>query len=320
MTWLTWRQHRWEAACVAALVLVVGVGVVLLTVAGSGLASDIARNCQPDSHGVVPNACGSLQAEFSVNFQPKWWWVVAVGVVLPALIGMFVGAPLITREVENGTHLMVWTQGVTRRRWFLSRIGLVVIGVAAGAGALAMVAQGWFTMQRTLGSTLNISQWDGFEIGPPVVIVYTLFALALGIAAGAAIRRTVPAMAATLVGFIAARVAIAQLARPNYLPPLINSGRVLDQPGNGPLIVPDGIYQSSAWSVGNPVLLNPAGKPIPSGFCVGSGPGCFSHVTAVLKYQPGDRFWLFQGIEAAIFAALAIALIAIAYRLVMRIR
>jgi hypothetical protein len=38
------------------------------------------------------------------------------------------------------------------------------------------------------------------------------------------------------------------------------------------------------------------------------------------QYQPASRFWLFQGVEAAIFVLLAAGLLALAYRLVLRIR
>jgi len=33
---------------------------------------------------------------------------------VPLLIGMFWGAPLISREFEAGTFRLAWTQGVTR--------------------------------------------------------------------------------------------------------------------------------------------------------------------------------------------------------------
>jgi hypothetical protein len=318
MTWLTWRQHRWEVAAALALLLAFGGAVVLITIAGSELVSEIARSCQPDSHGVVENACGAFQNQFGDSYQIKWWWIVVSGTVAPVLVGMFVGAPMIAREVENGTQLLIWTQGITRRRWFLSRCGLVAAGATVGAAALALAAQGWFSVQHAVGSPLNISQWDGFEIGAPVVIAYTLFALTLGVAAGAAIRRTVPAMAATLVAFIGARVAIALLARPNYVPPLTARGSLVGESSFA--FGPGGAGASSDWSVGPTILYNPAGTPIPFGFCVGSGRGCFTHVTAVQEFQPGDRFWLFQGVEAAIFIVLTFALFALAYRLVMRIR
>jgi hypothetical protein len=41
-------------------------------------------------------------------------------------------------------------------------------------------------------------------------------------------------------------------------------------------------------------------------------------VLVVQHYQPESRFWLFQSIEAAIFIALALLLMAIAYRLIVR--
>jgi hypothetical protein len=36
------------------------------------------------------------------------------------------------------------------------------------------------------------------------------------------------------------------------------------------------------------------------------------------RAQPADRFWLFQGIDTALFAALAVALVLVAVRLVRR--
>ena len=44
--------------------------------------------------------------------------------VAPALIGVFWGAPLVARELEAGTHRLVWTQSVTRTRWLATKLGL----------------------------------------------------------------------------------------------------------------------------------------------------------------------------------------------------
>jgi ABC-type transport system involved in multi-copper enzyme maturation permease subunit len=252
-----------------------------------------------------------------------WVWVVIVGTVLPALAGVFVGAPLVAREIESGTHLVAWSQSVTRRRWFLARVGLVAAGAAAGAALLAAIAQGWFAMQRGAGgSGFGIpSIWVGFEIGPAMVIAYTLFAIALGVAMGAAIRRTVPAMAAALAGFIVVRVCVAGLARPIYLTPLTDRTNIDT--------APDQIFTSSSgWQFGPMSFVNAAGHPVVApgqSFCYSISPpvtpGCLQGPIYILQsYQPASRFWLFQGIEAAIFLVLALALFALAYRLVMRIR
>jgi ABC-type xylose transport system permease subunit len=53
-----------------------------------------------------------------------------------------------------------------------------------------------------------------------VPVAYAVFAMALGPCAGALIRRTVPAMAVTLGGFLAARIAVTLWLRPHYLSPV----------------------------------------------------------------------------------------------------
>jgi hypothetical protein len=124
--------------------------------------------------------------------------------ILPLLAGMFWGAPLIAREIENGTHRLVWTQGVSRARWLLVKAGLLSAGVDALTGIYAAMVAWWITaVMSTSGQRFDPIFYDehGF-----VVFGYTLFALALGIFAGAVTRRVLPAMATTLVGFIALRL------------------------------------------------------------------------------------------------------------------
>ena len=51
---------------------------------------------------------------------------------------------------------------------------------------------------------------DGFEIQGLVVPAYAVFALSLGVLAGALLRRTLAAMSAALAVFVAARLAVAE--------------------------------------------------------------------------------------------------------------
>src|SRR5438046_8961081 len=57
-----------------------------------------------------------------------------------------------------------------------------------------------------------------FDIRGIVPIAYVLFALAFGVAAGTLIRKTLPAMAATLGGFVAVRAIVDFVARRHFLP------------------------------------------------------------------------------------------------------
>jgi hypothetical protein len=318
MAWLTWRQHRSNAALVGAMLLVLGVAVIYLSIAGAGLLAEV-RSCTP-----AQGACGATQAWFNSNLQTWWGLVLMAVVVVPALIGMAVGAPLIPRELEAGTQLLAWSQGVTRGRWFLVRAALLVVGAVAAAAVLAAVAQGWFAVQRDLGGSMTV--WGGFDIAPPVVIAYTLFALALGIAAGAALRRTQPAQAVTLVAYVAVRVSIAALARWRYLPPV-----VFHELAGGQLTASPPAPGPGDWELSSGPWLNAAGHPTNAlsvsqliSQCTGNTqatcPRALDGVYLLAQYQPASRFWPFQGVEAAIFVLLAALLLALAYRLVMRIR
>jgi hypothetical protein len=54
---------------------------------------------------------------------------------------------------------------------------------------------------------------------------------------------------------------------------------------------------------------------VPCGSGLGLGPGAYNWQL----YQPGSRFWLFQGIETGIFVALAALLLYLAIRRIGRI-
>lgn len=337
MAWLSWRQYRWQAIAMMSLLVVLGIVVLLLTLTGPPF-SELRRACGSGSAaggGFVSSssACASLLLQY-LTYVADWEWVIVAGVAIPALLGMFVGAPLIAREVQLRTHLLAWTQGVTRRRWFLVRVGLVLGSGLIAAALLAGVAQGWFAMQRSLGSVSFATRWGGFEIGPPVIIAYTIFALSLGVAASAAIRRTVPAMAVTLVGFIAVRVTVFAVARWRYLPPITARIPMSATPLSSGAQMPS----ATAWLVSTGTgFVNAAGQPVSASTVMAqcssftetqgislsgsSGAGAGSCPFYLLEqWQPASRFWLFQGIEAAIFLVLALVLVALAYRLVMRLR
>ena len=58
-----------------------------------------------------------------------WTFVL---LVVPLLIAMFWGAPLVSREFETGTFRLAWTQGVSRTRWLAVKLGLgALISMAA---------------------------------------------------------------------------------------------------------------------------------------------------------------------------------------------
>src|SRR5689334_19290122 len=125
MIWLSWRQHRFE-------MLILGIGLTFLAVwmIQNGIVINAAFH-QVVQGGMSVASCvaqqnsGSLCHGLRANFYDTYLDPSAIVVVLlvPVLIGMFLGVPLVARELERGTFRLIWTQSATRMRWLLVKIG-----------------------------------------------------------------------------------------------------------------------------------------------------------------------------------------------------
>jgi hypothetical protein len=165
-----------------------------------------------------------------------------------------------------------------------------------------------------------VGPWGTFDINGFVLIFYAIFALTLGIALGTVIGRVVPAMGAFIPLFIITRLLLFAL-RPTFLPPMTV---IWDYRGENPIDA-----QTQDWIVGWE-LLDPSGRPdremailtlcqstgmvIPTpGFRVDLDPGfeCLREhgYSLMTKYQPVQRFWLFQAIESGVFLLLSVGLL-----------
>jgi hypothetical protein len=329
MIWLTWRQHRKQ-------LLFTGIGLALLAafVIPTGLMMHHAfvHDGLPDCLRQIGHnrlvaregteVCNTALNRFS-NQYGTWASVGVLFLVLPMLVGMFWGAPMVAREVEHGTHRMVWTQGVSRRHW-----ALVKFGFAGGATLAAALIYGlgvsWWMTPLSRAGTGRLGSF-AFDMQGVVPVGYTLFAVALGIFAGTVWHRVLPAMAVTLAGFLGVRVALTLLARPRYLP-----AKTLAFPVQGSVVHPNetlgdwvlatGVRDANGKMVAPDTLVGcppnakgPGGEPC--GSRLGLGPGAYNWEL----YQPAGRFWLFQGIETGIFVVLAAVLVYLAVRRIRRI-
>jgi hypothetical protein len=168
------------------------------------------------------------------------------GAVLPAnpslvvallfgLIGAFVGAPLLSREYEQGTYRFAWTQGAGRMRWCAGQINLLgglIVVAAAGTGALA----GWATAPYNTARLGHAWVYMELATGPAITAGWALLAFMLGVLAGAVIKRTMPAMAATAVTLILLlgwyrlytfRVSLRPVRPPWWLTNVVGTGLVI---------------------------------------------------------------------------------------------
>lgn len=259
-----------------------------------------------------------------------------LSVMVPAILGLLWGAPLIAHEMETGTAGFAWTQGVTRTRWLAARAGAALLAAAIWAGAISALVTWWSGPENAQrADAFTGPYFDTQGIAP---IGYALFAMALGIAAGTLLRRTIPAIAVTLGGFIGVRALFDALIRPHLMPAVTtvtSMSSTWAPPGiawriSSGTIGPAGQVMSGAGPFG---ILNSSGTmsgavPVPSA-CRGlvstagpkpaAGPGAVHALAPCLSragfrqfvtYQPGGRYWDFQGIETGIYALAAAVLLA----------
>ncbi|RZS80160.1 ABC-2 family transporter [Motilibacter rhizosphaerae] len=218
MTWLTWRQARLSLCSVAAAAAVV---VVLLVLTRPGLMDAYALQ-----HSTFLDRLQSVRSDQSLYLAG----IVALYLV-PPVIGGFWGAPLVARELEAGTHRLVWTQGVTRTRWLAVKLAVTGGTALAVTAVLAVVVQWW-------SSPIDLSVDRGHAAGPfslprispelfsargVVPVAYAALALVLGVAVGLVLRRTVPAIGLTLVLVAAVQVVMPTLVREHLARPQVSS-------------------------------------------------------------------------------------------------
>jgi hypothetical protein len=222
------------------------------------------------------SACASATTAFLASY--RWIQVFApqLLLVLPALLGMFWGAPLVARELETGTFRLAWTQSVTRKRWLAVRLGAGALTGMAVAGLLSLVLTWWFSpIDRVQLNPLDPSMFGVRGIAP---VGYAAFAFMLGVTAGTLLRRTVPAMAVTLVGFAAARLAVTYYVRPYLMGSLRIVTPVVMNPDNGGPPIGTGAIQPGSWILSDQTV-NGAGQVIGQNGGIGPNGSIGFHVS-----------------------------------------
>ena len=321
MTWLTWRQFRTQTLVAAGAILAIGVTLAI----GAAMLADLyvssgASTCQ----SACQNAISTFLTEATEGFTGAIYTSAIVAVyVLPALIGAFWGAPLVARELESGTHRLAWNQSVTRTRWLATKLAIVGGASMITMGLLSLGVM-WFSHRIDQGTSEQI-QPTLFGARGIVPVAYGAFAFALGVTAGVLIRRTIPAMAVTLVVYVAAAAAMPAWVRQHLLPATHVSVPLLSENIHGLGISGDNHTMNvfadadvSGWVVSNQTV-RPTGAsftgPADPQYCgMDSGPRtCFDWLATLnlrqsIDYHPGTQFWALQWIESGIFLAAAVAL------------
>jgi len=321
----TWMQFR-----VQALVAFGGlmIAAIVLTLTGPHLVhlyDTTVAHCS--AHGDCSAATSSL-----ISSGDKLGIVLKVVVeVVPALIGLFWGAPLVARELETGTYRLAWAQ-VTRTSWMGVKLGLLGLASMVVVGVLSLMVTWWSSpLDR-----VRMTPFTSFDQRDLVPVGYAAFAFVVGATAGVLIRRTLPAMATALGGFVAVRLAVAHFGRPRLIAPLqvvvrnttIAAGSSAGTSDPRDWIISDQTINAKGQVIGQFGEIGPSGSTTVSagihGITIKGAGSCHDlhsqtpqnvqrcvdqlRIRDLLTYQPISHYWALQWTELAIFLGAAVIL------------
>ena len=339
MIWVTWRQFRVQAlvtlgvlVAFAAFLLFVGSAVrhsyntdVLGCLASDGCDPSAARTKFLDDYAVLVGVPSILL------------------LVLPGIVGLFWGAPLVAREYENGTQRLAWSQSVTRRRWLAVKLAVIGLFALVVSGVLSLLLT-WAASRfdQVTGMRFRAILFASRDVVP---VGYTAFAFVLGTTVGLVLRRTVAAMAVTLAVLAGLLFIVPTLVRPHLRTP-VSTSVAFDESfrenahgmgirRNGPIEIIDYTVPGALMLSGTVHVRNAAGAEVKSTDvqdCLDQttlgdgGPDKLEQCLAThnlhidVQYQPANRYWWFQWTELGGYLVLAGLLVGLAYWRIRHVR
>ncbi|TMU97655.1 translation initiation factor IF-2 [Streptomyces sp. DASNCL29] len=283
LVWLVARQHR--AALWAGLAVVVAIAAYIVwqrvEMVGHGRAHDV------DAYRTPLLNTGRLL------------------IALPVVIGVFIGAPLFARELETGTHQMVWTQSVGRTRWLIAKLAVPLVAVTAGTAVLAALYTWWWRAARASFQDIAWGTAVPFDATGPAAVALAPLSFLLGAAAGLLLRRTLPAMAVTLGATAGVQYGLDAL-RPHLMTPRTIASKLSAE-------IPPEVYFGAWRGMGNGYLTR-AGEKIPWERCSSAASSdawdrCFARLGANRWYEelhPASHYWPMQWMQTGICLAAAV--------------
>ncbi|MDX3490094.1 ABC transporter permease [Streptomyces sp. ID05-18] len=184
MPWLVVRQHRVALACVLGLTLL---AALLIAYGRNELVQLLDAKGWPEKDAGQP-----------MENNRVYEYVSSILGGLPLILAVFIGAPLISGDQENGTAQLVTTQSATRRQWLIAKLGLAYSLALVSGVVLSALFTWWWKPYRSV----FLSEWiDGviFDNTGPVLPAFLLFLTAAGITIGTLVRRVLPAMVVTFL-------------------------------------------------------------------------------------------------------------------------
>jgi len=220
------------------------------------------------------------------------------------------GGPLLAREFEQGTHRLAWTQSVTRSHWLGIRLTMATGVLVVVAAVAALLLSWWWGRFDQLG----ISSRAALERGGLVPVATAMLAFAIATAAGALIRRVVPALAVGLVAVLVVAAALS-LAAQSWLPPrpltiTYPAGQPSPRAGLDDQVLSSGYRDRTGRDLSAQAVDR---------LCPGSGGQAVDRcltangIQRVDRYQPAGRAWQLGLARSALYLVVAALFLVLAW-------
>ena len=202
---LAWRQQRWEIAFLlgGSVLLALAMVVVAWQLDVNG---EVVAACHQQLDATLSEACRS-SIQFGNLLGSAVALFVTVAIVAPFAVGVFLGAPLVAREIEHRTAPMAWSLTISRRGWLAGRVlpPLVVI-------VLVLLLLGQASELLLTSVQDDALGFMHFGQHGPILAARGLAVFAIGVAVGLAAGRVLPAVLVTGLAALAL-VALLSLGR-----------------------------------------------------------------------------------------------------------
>jgi hypothetical protein len=308
---LTLRLHRFE-------LFAFGAAIIGLTIAGL-LASAYAdsQRAPADCLAVItdPNATVPVGCELALRKMDEARQygnlILSPLLIVTFAIGLFLGVPIIARELERGTVRLAWWLAPSRWRWYLARVVPILVAVALLTFFAGVVTDRiWAVNSPGVDPSRS---FDGYGLRGGLLASRAVFIFAVSVLVGSFIGRALPAViiAALVAAFglsggiqvhqkILASEAVAvpvDLENGNSIPP---GAMYIDQK----FVLPDGTLVGWAYFNGSdPYDAN--GQPL------------YPQVQLVI---PGERYRFVEAREAVVLAGGSLVALLLAGFVVVRRR
>ncbi len=191
---LAWRLQRFELRLLLGACLLISIAGLLVVwqlravrteelacigTAAGGAADSAFEACRAISQRLAPleSAAQVIHGIFAVS---------------PFVLGLFLGTPIVAREIEGRTGSLAWSLAVSRRSWLIARVGPALLFVIVGSGMLAIVGE-VLTHAMPWAEGADIGFAD-YAMRGPLVVVRAVEVFAIALAFGALVARQLPAM------------------------------------------------------------------------------------------------------------------------------